>query len=608
MTRRECLRDWVAGDGALGLLLAGLALFFVLLSFTPWGLLEPDEGRYADIARQMIERGDYLTPRIDGAVLYDKPPLVNWITAACMALFGRSETAVRACQALFAGATLWATFEIGWLLWRDRRAILAVLLLGSSAGLVGAWHILTLDLGLTLFVTLAALFFIKGWRPGPEGAGAHRLAFAATACGVMTKGPIAVVIVGLLAATFLFLRRDLRRLTEIPWWSGSLLFLLIATPWYVAMSIVHPEFPSHFFLHENLARFSTTVHHRPGPWYYFLIVLGGGLLPWTPVALAGPGLMRRARVRVAAGAPTGSGSAAPAGDGTPARSGAAARALALVRSEAGAFLLAWIVPTLLFFSVSRSKLPAYILPILPGGALALAAAVHEALDDRRARRALFLWPLATPLLALLGMGIFWRRHHGEWHGLFEGSSIAGGAALAALLLAAGLFGGLALARRRPLLGVTAAAVFSASATCLLLMAAAGSPALDESRSLSRAVRAAGGAASPVVNYRCYLRGMPYYLDRTVTIVDCGDDDLDVGKVEPHDRDSFATLDELVARLRGRERVFVVTHRTDRARLEAAAGFPLREVAGTAPYVLLDNRADPSAAALSEPAPAASPRP
>src|SRR5262249_26049694 len=159
--------------------------------------------------------------------------------------------------------------------------------------------------------------------------------------------------------------RGWKRLREIPWIGGTVLFLLISAPWFVAVSIANPEFPEYFFIHEHLTRFATTVHHREGPWYYYLVVGPGGLLPWPPCL----------------GFPIVWGATGLAG---------AVRGL---REETPAFLFAWIVPAAAFFSVSRSKLPAYILPVFPAVAIVATAVIDATLRRGPRRGALFLAPL-----------------------------------------------------------------------------------------------------------------------------------------------------------------------------------------------------------------------
>jgi len=268
MTRLDCVRELAGPPGRTAwAILAAFALLGVLLSLSPWGLWDPDEGRYADVARLMLERHDFVTPRINGVVMLDKPPLVYWVTAASLAVWGNNERGARFGQTLFALGLLLIAFEVAWLLHRDRRALITVLILGSSVGFFVAGHFLTHDLGLSFFVGLTLLCFLAGWKGG--GTRWYLGMFAAAAGGVLTKGPVAIVLAGMTGLTFIALVGGWRRLREIPWVRGTLLFLVITVPWFIAVSIANPEFPEYFFIHEHLTRFATTVHHRQGPLYYY---------------------------------------------------------------------------------------------------------------------------------------------------------------------------------------------------------------------------------------------------------------------------------------------------------------------------------------------------
>src|SRR5207247_9474604 len=122
--------------------LLGCCVLLVLLGVSPWGLWERDEGRYADVARGMLVSGDFITPRINGAVFLDKPPLVYWVTAASLALWGSDEAGARFGLTLFAAGILLVTRRIGLLLFDRRRADMAVMVVVSSVGLFSRSHVL----------------------------------------------------------------------------------------------------------------------------------------------------------------------------------------------------------------------------------------------------------------------------------------------------------------------------------------------------------------------------------------------------------------------------------------------------------------------------------
>jgi 4-amino-4-deoxy-L-arabinose transferase-like glycosyltransferase len=578
MTRLDCVREMLGAPAASGsagaapplgrtawAILAAFALLGVLLSLSPWGLWDPDEGRYADVARLMLERHDFVTPRVDGVVMLDKPPLVYWVTAASLAVWGNNERGARFGQTLFALGILAIAFEVAWLLYRDRRALITVLILGSSVGFFVAGHFLTHDLGLSFFVGLTLLCFLEGWRAGAGSAAATRWylgMFAAAAGGALTKGPVAIVLAGMTGLAFIALVGGWRRLREIPWVRGTLLFLVITVPWFIAVSIANPEFLEYFFIHEHLTRFATTVHHRQGPLYYYLVVGAGGLLPWTPLLF-----MRMAR--------------------GPRRLAALAAAL---RREDTAFLFAWVAPTLAFFSISQSKLPAYILPIFPALAIVVAVVLDDILRRRARRAAIWLAPLVAPLAILAGAAVYAHGHAREW------SSVPGGmqvwpifAAVGALGVAAQAAGWLFDRRRRPLLGLAVSSACWAVAWFVLMAAAGRAGSLNETRHLVHVLRREGAEARAVYNYRCYLRGIPFYLRHSIHLVQPSEDDIELARTKHPDPDVFPSLDDLVAALRGEPRVFVILPIRYLERLQTAAGRPLSVLETTARYVLVSNQ-------------------
>lgn len=551
MRRRVFWRPWP---------LAGSCLLLFLLGVSPWGLWERDEGRYADAAHEMLERRDFVTPRIDGAVFLDKPPLVYWVTAASLALWGRSETGARFGQLLFAAGTLLVTRRIGILLFGRRRANLAVIVLASSVLFFTASHILTLDLALSFFVALTLLFFLKGDRAGTASSRPYLGMFAAAAGGVLTKGLIGAVLPAMTIACFFTLRREWRRARGIPWIRGSLLFLLIAAPWYVAVSIANPEFPRYFFLHEHLDRFATSVHRHQGGWWYYPAVLAAGLMPWSLMLPAG---LFRGR--------------------SPGRP-----AVEALRQEAPALLWSWIVPGFLFLTAAQSKLPLYVLPLLPPAALLIASWLNRGLEET-SYRALFLWPAVLLIVVAGGTAALWHRHD-EWDFL-ERARIATPLALLVTALAGGalLLGHLLGRRGRHVAGLAAMACLWMAACYAVLVVIGRVNFFNETKHFASVLRQERLAGEAVYAYECYLRGLPFYLNRTVGLVSPHGDDLRIGREFRHDPETFPDEASLLASLQGDSRVFVVVRHEDLQALQRRAGRPLYILARSRLHDLTSNR-------------------
>src|SRR6185312_8103146 len=281
---------WAHGDmqqeqrsGAPGWL-AWLLLALVWFATAPWRpLFDPDEGRYAEIPREMTVSGDWVTPRFNDLKYFEKPPLQYWATAAAYEAFGVHEWSSRLWSTGLAFACLPLVFA--WVAWLFdvRRALTALLALGVSPYFALIGHINLLDAAFTFWLT-AAVFAFTLAQCAPRAAPAERrwmlIAWAAAALAVLSKGIVVGVLAGGALVLYTLIERDTvtwRRLHVVP---GLALFLLIAAPWFVLVTLRNPSFPGFFFVHEHFARFLTTVHQRVEPWWYFLPLLLGGALPW----------------------------------------------------------------------------------------------------------------------------------------------------------------------------------------------------------------------------------------------------------------------------------------------------------------------------------------
>ena len=393
-----------------------LWLFLGLLPLFMRPLWEPDEARYAEIPREMLALGDWLTPRLNYVLYFEKPPLQYWLSAAAMRLLGLQPFVARLPLALATGISLWC----GWRLARRlgaRQPFWAACMAATTILFYICGQILTLD---ALFSAFQVLTFVAAAEAvaerfqGRSGRGWTLLAFGSLALAVLTKGLAAPVLVGMGLICSLpwawpdpRLRRALVRTLCDP--LGWLLLLLVAAPWFVLVDRAHPGQASFFFIHEHFARFTSTVHARQGSSnpvadkLYFVGVLGLGLIPWLGAAVRGlrrgVAFLRRPAGPVAAAAP-------------------------LHRWTLAATLLACAWP-LAFYSISDSKLPPYILPVVVP-ILALACAFEREGEERRALAGCG-WELlvlgvllmaAAPFLVQGGTGIGW--------------ALATGAALAAL--------------------------------------------------------------------------------------------------------------------------------------------------------------------------------
>lgn len=301
-------------------------------------LWEPDEGRYAEIPREMVASGDYVTPRINGIKYFEKPPLVYWATAAAIRVVGTSELAVRSPILLFSLLGGIAVYVAGRRLFGRAAGLLSALALATAPLWLGLGQVLLLDMPVSALLTVSLLAFLLAVR---EPAGWNRRLllwgfYAAAALAVLAKGLIGVVIPALVIGAWILLTRQWRLIPVALAPTGILVFLGVAAPWHLLASKAHPEFAWFYFVHEHFERYLSTVHDRYEPPWYFIPVLLGGLLPWT---LFLPQALRSAW-----------------------------RAESAERRET-LFLALWAALVFGFFSLSDSKLMPYVLPAVPPLAL-----------------------------------------------------------------------------------------------------------------------------------------------------------------------------------------------------------------------------------------------
>ncbi len=428
-----------------------------------FGLIEPTETRYAEIARAMRTSGDYLVPRLNGIPHFHKPPLPYWGIAAGFALFGTNEWGARV-PVVLASVLMLALIPV---IARRRFGTL-----GASPGLA-VWA-----LGSSLFFfaiarSAASDPFLSAAVAGFWALAPSPWALVALGAGFMAKGPVVFVttlLPILIAAAWARDRSPLRLLGPRAGWIG---FALVALPWYLIVVARTPGLLDYFLGNQLWGRFATTVHQRGGPPGYFVAVLVIGMIPWTPAFFAGLARLWRERAGV----------------------------------EAKLLLAALLVP-LAFFSCSHSKLPAYVLPCAFVWAIIAALGLGNAGRWVRGAGALLLagvaiagWVLGPGLLAR-AVGV---------PGLELGLPIPAHIGLALLA-----YGATFLLRSRP---ERAAACTLLGMTALLTAAAPYEGRLGSPRPLVRVLREHRGAGEPVIEFGEFNAGLPFYLGERVPMLE-----------------------------------------------------------------------------------------
>ena len=325
------------------------ALFALLLVLCATRVLsDPDESRYAEVGRWMLVSGDWVAPRVDGIPFFHKPPLVYWLEAAAIAVFGANAWAVRLVPASHALLMLVALYLAAREIGGEPLARRAALMLGTSMAFLLGGQYVNHDMAVAAWISVAIWCFALYFDAPERRARLALLGFAACAFGVLSKGLIGIVLPALVLLPWLVAVGRWRRIAGLPWWRGLGLFALITVPWFVVVEQRFPGTLAYLFGVQHFARYTATNFNNPRAWWYYLPALVALVFPWCVLAAA------------------------------------------TLRREAGERerwrLLGWIwlVAIVGFFSIPKSKLIGYVLPVVPPIAL-LAALGYERLLARSAR-------------------------------------------------------------------------------------------------------------------------------------------------------------------------------------------------------------------------------
>ena len=530
-------------------LLFGVAFFQFLGRFP---LMEPDEGRYAEIPREMLERCDFITPMLNYVKYFEKPPLHYWLNALSMTVFGQNEFAVRFPGTLCGFLTVLFTYHLGRKLFGRREGMLAALILGSSTGFLVQARINFTDMTLTFCMSVALGCFILASRPEEQRKGLYYyLFYLFAALAVLAKGLIGLVLPGAVIFLYLLFCRRWRLLAEMRLFSGIVLFLGVSAPWFVLVSLKNPEFARFFFIHEHFERFLTKIHHRYQPFWFFVPILLLTMLPWSffvPQALKKAWDDRKTAV-----------------------------------GESLVYLGIWALFIFLFFSKSNSKLIPYILPVFPALAILVAYLFSRALDGtgvpRRTGMAL------SAVLCIVGIGGVLYPYLAARPDL----SPASGAVVGLIFCAEGVAAFLACRQgdgKRLIL-----ALFLGG----LLLATVGQHffyiRISEKRACSKElclkVREVAGPETVVATFG-YEQGLPFYARRRVVVVG-GLGELEFGSKIGDQSEWFMQLDRFAPLWDSQRPVIVLLKRDELDRLQAATRTPVRLLGEDRRRVLVTNR-------------------
>jgi len=527
-------------------------------------LANPDEGRYAEIPREMVASGDWVTPRLDGVDYFEKPPLMYWAVAAELKAFGPGEGALRAVPAGFALAGVLLTYAAARTLRGRGAGVASAVVLGTSLIYFAHARLLILDTAVAVLMSAALFCFILGVREtSPDR---RRWLFyglyASAALATLTKGLMGFLVTGAVMLVWLVAFGQWRRLRPFYLPTGALLFLAIAAPWHLLVARRNATWAHFYFIHEHWERFTTTEHHRYGPWWYFIPVVLLGLFPWVGFlwpalreALAGGWARRRENADMG-------------------------------------YLFTWAAFIFLFFSYSKSKLIPYILPVFPPLAVIIGAWLARRWDEGALApllRGFRLFLMVSGVLALAVCAVVWDPALVRNLDPAQAFLLRPLAYAAAAVLTAGGVTCVWLARAR---GVRAMLGGMVATTALFYgVLALARPILQPAgtRDLAGFLRSEIRPGDRVYHYHAFFQDFAFYARRLYGTVEFHGDELELLN-DPAAGASGRFVDEAEFRREwtGPDRIFVVARKRDITELFADPAFHKHLLAITRDYYLFSN--------------------
>lgn len=474
-------------------LLWSLLIGFILVSLFVLGvrtLVPPDEGRYAEMAREMFATGDWITTRLNGIKYFEKPPLQTWMNALTFTVFGVGEWQARLWTGLCGILGVLLTGYAGMRVYGRRVGLYAALVLGSSFYWIACSQINSLDMGLSGMMTVALCALLIAQRDNATPSEQRNwmlVCWAGMALAVLSKGLIGLILPGGVLIFYTLASRDWAIWTRLHIGKGLLLFFAIAAPWFVLVGLKNPEQPHFFFIHEHFDRFLLKEHKREAAPWIFIALLAAGCVPWLGVLLQSfaqsvkrtPGVVRE-------------------------------------KFRPGILALVWVVFIIAFFTKSSSKLPGYILPVFPAVALLIAHHLESATRRSRLLNATLMVLLGAVLLGIVPFMTRLAKRGGEviMYQQYQPWVVAAGI----VALTGGILAVLYARRGQNDLGVLALAIAGFGATQLML---AGFEPIAIERAGVRLLPAMQAELTPrttVYSVGIYEQSLTFYLQRPVVLV------------------------------------------------------------------------------------------
>jgi len=479
--------------GWLGLLCL-VCLIIVSCSVGSSGLFEPDEGRNAEKARQILLLGDWVTPHENFLPILDKPIFYYWLVAISFKLFGLSEWSARLPSALAAIGCMVLVYRFARRQWGVREALWSTLILATSLEFALFSRLVIFDMTLTFFITFGLFsFYAAAETDNLRARNIHSLMmYAAIAVGTLVKGPIALVLPAMVICVYLCSTRKWFLLRRLNIFLGILVFFTIATPWYWCVEARNPGYLRYFLWEEHVLRYVTPHFARSKGWYYYFLVLGVGFLPWSFfIPIVARKLWKR------------------------------------TFNDANLFLVLWTILPFGFFSAANAKLPHYILPIYPALAILSGQALVDRIRNTANLRSRIVYIPGILIIAFIGyllIGVTWPNLLASEIRSVVTQSFSLLLLFEAMILV--IFGVYVIGDLRNYWIDQGAAFMSTAVSLTLFMILIGqlmtAASIDHraSKSIAQGTAPLIGQTDQLVFYDNYIEGLPFYLrlDRPIWLV------------------------------------------------------------------------------------------
>ncbi len=461
-------------------------------------LWDPDEGRYAEMAREILVLHDWVTPHLNNLLYFEKPMMHMWLEAISFMIFGISEMSAHLVSLLCA---LGGVFLVGLMarrLWGLKAGLIASLCLMTSVEYFVLSSSIDINMTLTLFITSAFVFF---WLGHTGGKTRYFLLFwSSMACATLTKGPIGTILPMGAIVLYILITRQFALIRQMRPVAGTLIYLAITLPWFVLVSLRNPDFFSFFFINQNLLRYTAWGEHNK-PFYFFLLVILAGSLPWTFLL---PSVVKKLWKEK--------------------------------NKHEILFITIWFALIFVFFTPSHSKLATYVLPCFPPLALMVGYAFHDAPVKGGVPLSLagFTWGIFALALMILPPMVsfgFVQIPAKEMEPLMEMGPLLG--VFITLGVVAGIWIGMAYE--------TVAGIVIIGIT-VMITALSFSPQLDSMRSTRSLVQGLPANAK-LCAYRKYYPSSSFYLNRQVSLVEYTGE-LEFGVKHNLNKEYVLTVDDL----------------------------------------------------------------